>query len=61
MLVLTRRKDERIILVMDSKAEIVINVCEIRGEKVRIGVSAPDGVKIWREEVWEEIKKEKST
>lgn len=50
MLVLSRQKDERIYLLVDD-IEIIINVVDIRGDKVRLGITAPDEVRIYREEV----------
>jgi len=47
MLVLTRREGERIAL----GDEIVVTVVSIQGNKVRIGVSAPDDVVIRRGEL----------
>lgn len=47
MLVLSRHPDERIIIGDD----IVITVCEIIGDKVRIGIDAPRDLKILREEL----------
>lgn len=47
MLVLTRKKGEQIIVNND----ITIEVVEIRGDKVRIGVKAPKEVSIHRLEV----------
>ena len=47
MLVLTRKPDERILIGDD----IVITVLDIRGDGVRIGIDAPRGVRIQREEV----------
>jgi carbon storage regulator len=47
MLVLTRREGERIALGDD----IVVTVVSIQGNKVRIGVSAPDQVAIRRGEL----------
>lgn len=47
MLVLTRRASERIMIGKD----IVITVCEVHGNKVRIGIEAPDSVAVMREEV----------
>ena len=47
MLVLTRKVGERILIGDD----IVITVLDSRGEGVRIGIDAPRGVKIQREEV----------
>ena len=38
--------------------EIKITVAEIRDDKVRIGIDAPDDVGIYREEVYDRMKKE---
>lgn len=48
MLVLSRRKGQRIIIGDD----IVITAIDIRGDRLRIGVSAPHGVTVHREEIW---------
>ncbi|PCN47656.1 carbon storage regulator [Curtobacterium sp. 'Ferrero'] len=47
MLVLTRKVGERILVGDD----VVITVLDARGDGVRIGIDAPRGVKIQREEV----------
>jgi carbon storage regulator len=47
MLVLTRRKGERLLIGDD----IEITVIEVKGDGVRIGVEAPKGVRILRQEV----------
>lgn len=47
MLVLSRKKGERIMIGDD----VVITMVEIRGDKVRIGIEAPDDVAVDREEV----------
>ena len=47
MLVLTRKPGEKILLGDD----IVITVLESRGDSIRIGIDAPRGVRIQREEV----------
>ncbi len=54
MLVLTRKKNESIII-GDS---ISIMVIEIRGGKVRLGIDAPREVPVHRQEVYEAIKRE---
>ncbi len=52
MLVLTRKSNEKIILHV-GETEIEVVVAQIRGEKVRIGIEAPQSVQIYREEVLE--------
>ncbi|MCU1546779.1 MAG: carbon storage regulator [Homoserinimonas sp.] len=47
MLVLTRKPGERILIGDD----IVITILDSRGDGIRIGIDAPRGVKIQREEV----------
>lgn len=54
MLVLSRKKDEKIII----GDKITIMVIEIRGDKVRLGIDAPKDVTVHRQEVYEAIKKE---
>ena len=51
MLVLSRKKNESIVINND----IVITVVEIRGDKVRLGIVAPKDVPVHREEVYEAI------
>lgn len=50
MLVLTRKTDERICIDTPEGRRVVLTVVEIRGNQVRIGLEAPDEVKIQREE-----------
>lgn len=57
MLVLSRRKAERIMI--GSDAEIVIEVIQISGNRVRLGVHAPETIRVYRQEIWEKIQKEK--
>lgn len=38
--------------------EVVIEVLEVRGATVRLGIEAPREVSIYREELWLEIKQE---
>lgn len=54
MLVLTRKKSESIII----GNNIRIHIVDIRGEKVRIGVEAPEDVSIFRDEIYEQIIKQ---
>lgn len=54
MLVLSRQRDETIIIGDD----VEITVVDIRGEKVRLGISAPSHIAVHRKEVYEAIKRE---
>jgi carbon storage regulator len=55
MLVLSRQKDESIII--GDNVEIVI--VDVRGEEVRLGITAPKDVTVHRKEVYEAIQREK--
>ena len=52
MLVLTRRTNQSIVIGPD----VTITVVEIRGEQVRLGISAPRHVSVHREEVHDAIR-----
>ena len=49
MLVLSRKKNEKILI--GENQEIEITVVEIRGDKVRLGINAPKETPVHREEV----------
>jgi len=51
MLVLTRRSGQAIYVGDD----IVITVVEIKGNQVRLGITAPSDCKIFREEIYQQI------
>jgi len=53
MLVLSRKRDERIVI----GDNIVITVVEVRGDKVRLGIEAPSEVPVHRQEVLEAMKR----
>jgi carbon storage regulator len=55
MLVLSRQKDESIIIGDDVEVVIV----DVRGDKVRLGITAPKNVSVHRREVYEAIQREK--
>ena len=54
MLVLSRHRDEAIRIGDD----IVITVIDIRGDKVRIGIDAPQNLSVHRQEVYEAIQRQ---
>jgi carbon storage regulator len=37
---------------------VIIEVTEIRGQTVRLGIDAPRSVIVYREEIWLEVKRE---
>ena len=55
MLVLSRQRDETIMIGDD----VEITIVDIRGDKVRLGISAPAHVAVHRKEVYESILREK--
>ena len=54
MLVLSRRKDEAIII----GDNIEITVVDIKGDQIRLGINAPRSVSVHRKEVYDAIQKE---
>ncbi len=54
MLVLSRQKDETIMIGDD----VEITVVDIRGDKVRLGIKAPPHIPVHRKEVYDAIQKE---
>ncbi len=54
MLALTRKKGEALVI----NNNIEITVLDIRGDQVKIGISAPKDVPIYRKEVYLQIRKE---
>ncbi|MBD5135158.1 MAG: carbon storage regulator CsrA [Lachnospiraceae bacterium] len=52
MLALSRKKDEAIVINND----IEITIIEIKGEQVKIGITAPKSVPVYRKEVYMQIK-----
>ena len=54
MLRITRRAGERIMLGDD----VIVEVTEIRGQTVRLGIDAPRSLPVYREEIWLEVKRE---
>jgi carbon storage regulator len=54
MLVLSRQRDETIMIGDD----VEITIVDIRGDKVRLGINAPKHVAVHRKEVYEEIQRE---
>ena len=55
MLVLSRRKDESIIV----SENVEIMIVDVRGNKVRLGITAPKSVPVHRKEVYEALRRQK--
>lgn len=56
MLVLSRQKNESI-MVGD---EVEITILDVRGDKVRLGITAPRSIDVHRKEVYEAIQRGKA-
>ncbi len=52
MLILSRKLDESIVI----NDDIVITVFACDGDKVKLGISAPKDVRIYREEIWQAMR-----
>lgn len=56
MLVLSRKKNESVVI---ADMAIEITVVEIRGDKVKIGIEAPESIAVHRREVYEAIERDR--
>ncbi|OHB65922.1 MAG: carbon storage regulator [Planctomycetes bacterium RBG_13_63_9] len=54
MLVLSRQRDESIVIGDD----IIVTIVDIRGDKVRLGIDAPVEIPVHRQEVYDAIRQE---
>ena len=54
MLVLSRHRDESIMIGDD----VVVTIVDIRGDKVRLGIDAPQDIPVHRQEVYDAIQRE---
>jgi len=54
MLILTRKSGEAITIGQDIK----VTVLAIQGKQVKLGISAPDRIEVYREEIFRKIQKE---
>jgi carbon storage regulator len=54
MLIITRRPGEKIMVGED----VVVEVIEVSGSSVRIGIAAPKSIPVYREEIWAAVKAE---
>jgi carbon storage regulator len=54
MLVLSRQRDESIII----GDNVVVTIVDVRGDKVRLGIEAPLEISVHRQEVYDAIQRE---
>jgi carbon storage regulator len=54
MLIITRKPGEKIMLGDDVTVEVI----EVSGSSVRIGIAAPRSLPVYREEIWAQVKEE---
>ncbi len=54
MLVLSRQRDQSIVI----GDKVVVTIVDIRGDKVRLGIEAPEEIPVHRQEVYEAIQRE---
>jgi len=54
VLIITRRPGEKIMLGDD----VVVEVIEVSGSSVRLGIQAPKSVAVYREEIWRSVQQE---
>ena len=59
MLVLSRQKDESIVI-GDGEDKVIITIVDVRGDKVRLGIVAPRSIPVHRKEIYEAIQREKT-
>jgi carbon storage regulator len=57
MLVLSRRLGERILV---PHCELAVTVVAVEGNTVKLGISAPNSVGVYREELWRKVCAEKA-
>lgn len=57
MLILSRRIDE-VIRIGD---DVTLTILSVKGKQVRIGIDAPKGVPVHREEIWQRIQEQAET
>jgi carbon storage regulator len=54
VLIVSRRVGEKVVIGED----VVVEVLEISGSHVRIGIKAPRSVPVYREEIWDAVRDE---
>jgi carbon storage regulator len=57
MLILTRKPGESIFVLVNGE-QVKVTVVELKGNQIRLGIDAPPSIRIYREEIWEQILEE---
>ena len=57
MLILSRRRGQRVVVSFNGET-VTIEIVNVKGAQVRVGVEAPKHVAVHREEIWDRIKAE---
>ena len=55
MLVLKRKAGERLVV---PGCDLVVTVLAVQGNRVRLGITAPEELAVYREEVWRRVRQE---
>lgn len=55
MLVLTRKPEQEVVITTKAGEVITIKLLGVDGQRVHMGVTAPDSVGIWRDEIYQRI------
>jgi len=61
MLVISRYRNEQVILTMPDGQQIVIMVVDVRGDRIRLGIQAPQNVSVLRKEIYDKITPEQKS
>lgn len=60
MLILTRRIGETLVIVLPDDRTVEINICGVKGNQVRCGITADKDIQVHREEIYQRIQAEKN-
>jgi carbon storage regulator len=58
VLVLSRNTNESLVITTPDGYVIDVMVCDVRGNGVRLGIQVDKAVQVWRQEVYDEIKRQ---
>lgn len=57
MLVLSRKSGERLVILTDPP--VTLTLVDVDRGKIRIGIEAPQSVRVWRGEIWDQIQEDR--